>query len=383
MVAAWVIVALAGIAVVTFLVANLVHVWRCPRPYQGPWPEDEAPPRLSVIIPARNEAEMLEGCVRSALAQDYSNFEVIVVDDASEDDTGEIAARLAAADPRCRVIEGRPLPPGWLGKPNALDHGVEYADGEYLLFIDADVLLAPGSVRAAMLEMRRRDLDFLSLWPYHDLKGRLASLAQSVMVSLAVFADVMQRLGGRRFPEALGAWGPFILVNAAAYHEVGGHRAVSASVNEDHVLGRNFRLAGKPTAMLDGTRVVSVSMYSRLSQLWRGWSKNLFVNLRSSHLLSIGAAILTLFVTCGPLAGLVLGAWAGAVAAMAVAAALVAVQIACGALVARHVRTSPVLALSPVGGLVAALLYLTASVNAALRREVTWKGRSVPVSPAR
>ncbi|HKI56944.1 MAG TPA: glycosyltransferase [Longimicrobiales bacterium] len=377
----WTLVGLAGFAISTFLGAMVVFVRRCPRPL-GHAPEqdrDRAAALLSIVIPARNEAAMLEGCVRSALAQDYPNLEVVVVDDASDDGTGEIAARLAAEDPRCRVVAGRPLSAGWLGKPNAVDHGVQHASGDFLLFIDADVRLAPEAATAAMEEMRRRGLAFLSLWPYHTLEGPMTSLVQSVMVSLALFADVMQRVGGRPFPVALGAWGPFILVNAADYRDVGGHAAVRSSVNEDHVLGRNFRKAGKATAMLDGTRLVSVTMYWRLAQLWRGWSKNLHANLRSSHLLTLGAALLALFVTSGPTAAFVLAAVEGSAPGMAVAGALLVMQAAVGALATRHVRILPLLALSPIGGVVAAALYLASSLNAATGRAVTWKGRALPV----
>lgn len=381
MLLAWSIFGASAIAVVAFLAAVAVFVERCPWPTRGAWPAARPAPRLSVVIPARNEERVIASCVGSVLRQDYPNLEVIVVDDGSDDGTAEIVEDLVAADPRCRLVRGRPLEPGWLGKCNALDHGVAHATGEYLLFIDADVVVAPGAATAGVLEMERRSLALLSLWPYHTVRGVLASPVQSVVVGFALFADAMQRVFGRRFPEALGVWGPFILVEAAAYAAVGGHATVRGDVNEDQMLGRRFREAGLRTAMLQGTELVSVTMYDDLPALWFGWTKNMFLTLGSSYALAVGAAVMAIAVTCGGLLGGIAGAAAGSLPVVGLSSLVIALQVAAATLVARHVRIAAALALTPIGGLVTAAIVLASAFNAATRRQVRWKGRSVGAAP--
>lgn len=374
----WLVVVLSAISVGTFLSAVAAFFARSPRPTADPWPERRPAPRLSVIVPARNEERSIGACVGAILAQGYPNLEVIVVDDASEDATARVVRQWAERDPRCRLVRSRALEPGWLGKNNALASGAAVADGDYLLFVDADVVLAPGAAAAGVLEMQRRGVALLSLWPYHAVRGVLASPVQSVMIGFNLFADAMQRVFGDPFPEALSVWGPFILVDAAAYARVGGHASVRGCVNEDHMLGRVFRRAGLPTAMLQGTSLVSVTMYTSLGELWSGWMKNLFPTLRSSYALALGAVLLVVAVTCGPSLALVLGALAGARAVVVLAAVLIALQLTAGAMVRRHVRVAPILALSPLGGAITAALFAASAVNAALGREATWKGRRLP-----
>ncbi|MGH7255963.1 MAG: glycosyltransferase family 2 protein, partial [Nitrospirales bacterium] len=122
-----------------------------------------APPLVSVIVPARNEAPHVATCVRSLLAQDYQNFEVIVVDDGSDDGTGALVAEFAKADPRLTLIEGAPLPDGWLGKAHACVQGYRRARGDWLLFTDADTEHAPWLLSGVMAEVRRSPAAFATV----------------------------------------------------------------------------------------------------------------------------------------------------------------------------------------------------------------------------
>ncbi|RMG40035.1 MAG: glycosyltransferase family 2 protein, partial [Planctomycetota bacterium] len=130
----------------------------------GP-PRHPALPKVSVIVAARDEAARVADCLRSILASDYPDFELIAVDDRSTDGTGQRMDEVAAADPRCRVVHITELPEGWLGKCWALHCGTRAARGEWLLFCDGDVLLAPDCVRAAIAEATRCGLDHLALMP--------------------------------------------------------------------------------------------------------------------------------------------------------------------------------------------------------------------------
>jgi glycosyltransferase involved in cell wall biosynthesis len=131
-------------------------------PDAAPLPTAET---LSVVMPARNEAVDLAAALHSILAQEGVHLEVTVVNDHSTDRTGAIADAIARTDPRVRVIHDPPLPPGWLGKCNAMQQGAAGATGDTLLFADADVVQAPTGFATALRAMRENAGDFFSLWP--------------------------------------------------------------------------------------------------------------------------------------------------------------------------------------------------------------------------
>ncbi|MBM4376115.1 MAG: glycosyltransferase family 2 protein, partial [Deltaproteobacteria bacterium] len=123
------------------------------------WPrgrDEAAGARVSVLVPARNEESNIEGCVRAALADTASVVEVVVYDDQSTDRTPDLVRALGAEDPRVRLVQGEPLPPGWIGKPHACHRLAREASGEVLLFVDADTVLEPGGVTRILSLMGER-----------------------------------------------------------------------------------------------------------------------------------------------------------------------------------------------------------------------------------
>lgn len=123
-------------------------------------------PLVSILVPARNEQQrVLEPCIRSILAQDYGNFEVIAVNDRSTDNTGTILKTLAMTDERLRVIEGEELPPGWLGKPYAMQQALKHARGEWILATDADMIFEAAALRTALDRVLESNEDALTLIP--------------------------------------------------------------------------------------------------------------------------------------------------------------------------------------------------------------------------
>ncbi len=130
-----------------------------------PLEEDRAWPRVTIVVPACNEAASLEAALEAKLRDGYPNLEIVLVDDRSTDGTGVLADRLAARDPRIRVVHVAELPPGWLGKLHAMHRGVAEATGEWLLFSDADVHLEPGTLQRAIAWAERRGLDHVAAFP--------------------------------------------------------------------------------------------------------------------------------------------------------------------------------------------------------------------------
>jgi glycosyltransferase involved in cell wall biosynthesis len=231
-------------------------------------------PLVSVIIPARDEARIIERTVRAFLAQDYPSLEIIVINDRSADGTGEILR--AIVDERLQVIDGIEPPAGWLGKPWALHQGSAIARGELLLFVDADVNYTPAAVRSAVafLELRRPGL--LALLPHFEMRG-LGENAAMPMMAMVCFSFVPTWIVNRTRMAglAVGA-GTGNLIVREVYEACGGHEALKDSVVDDVALARLVRRRGGRTEVVAADDLVSLRMYHGLAEVVDGFTKNAF-----------------------------------------------------------------------------------------------------------
>jgi 4,4'-diaponeurosporenoate glycosyltransferase len=254
------------------LLAGLWLLWRVRAPGDGDPPEAAlsplAPPvRLTVVIPARNEAEALPPLLASLADQSRPADEVIVVDDDSVDRTAVVALAGGA-----RVVTAPPLPGGWVGKPWAAHHGAKAATGDLLLFLDADVTLAPGAVARLLAEHGRRG-GLISVQPAH----RTIALYEQ----LSAVCNVVAMMGTGAFsgPPARPpdmAFGPCLLIDRPDYDATGGHAhpTVRRQVAEDVALARRMRALGRPVTVRAGGEIVTFRMYpAGLRQLTDGWTK--------------------------------------------------------------------------------------------------------------
>jgi glycosyltransferase involved in cell wall biosynthesis len=254
-------------------------------------------PKVSICIPARNEARCIADSVRAALAQDYPEFEVLVVDDRSEDDTGRLATEAAVDDPRFRLIGGEEPPKGWAGKPWACQRLSAEAVGELFLFIDADVCLAPWALHAAVREQQIRESSLLSLFGDWDLKGFWEAAVVPVVGWLIRGSVDLDEVNRRNSPQAF-ANGQFILVERRAYERVGGHGAVRAEVLDDVRLAKAFKMRALPCSMLHAPGAFQTRLYTSLKDIIAGYSKNLYEGMDRRLSLGLGAI---LFVFIGTL----------------------------------------------------------------------------------
>lgn len=251
-------------------------------------------PRLSICVPARDEAHQIAGCVRAALAQDHPDFEVIVVDDCSSDGTAEVARAVAPEDPRLRVVRNAPPPPGWAGKPWACRRAAAEAQGAHLLFVDADVELAPDASRRAAEVLADRRLALLSLfgtWRLVTFWERVAIPVIGWFVRGATDVGAVNTPGR---PEAF-ANGQFILVDRDAYASIGGHEAVRREVLEDVRLARALKQRGHPIGLFAAPDLFRVRLYRSLGEILSGYGKNLYEGMDRRPLLALGA-LLFLFI---------------------------------------------------------------------------------------
>ncbi|MGZ3639027.1 MAG: glycosyltransferase [Ktedonobacterales bacterium] len=245
-------------------------------------------PRVSVIVPARNEERNIRACVHSLLEQDYPNYRVIVVDDGSTDDTPRILDEMRQTHPhgtRLRVSRVDRLPEGWAGKPHALHTGAAVADGEWLLFSDADTQHAPNALRTAVRLARERDLDLLSFGTTQDLPdfwGRVLIPMAYMGISLQY---PVKQVNDPNSPVAI-ANGQYILIRTAMYRRIGGYASprLRATVLDDRDLAQEVKRARGRLELVDGRALVRTRMYHGLREQWDGWSKNAYAGSRGGVL---------------------------------------------------------------------------------------------------
>ncbi|MBU6245196.1 MAG: glycosyltransferase [Actinomycetales bacterium] len=233
--------------------------------------------RVSVLIPARNEASSLPAMLRSVLASTgVDDLEVIVLDDGSTDETAMVAS--AFADPRLTVLVEADVPPpaGWLGKPWACMRLAERATGSALVFVDADVEVAPNGIAAAVQAMRAADLALVSPYPRQLADSPLERLVQPLVTwSWAATMPVGWAERSTR-PSLSAANGQFLAVDATAYRAINGHASVGGEVLEDIALMRAIKRSGQHAATLDGSQIAQCRMYRGSRQVVDGYAKSLW-----------------------------------------------------------------------------------------------------------
>ena len=243
--------------------------------------DDASAPMVSMLVPARNEELNIAGCVSSLLAQEYRNFEVIVIDDQSTDGTMDALRKLAAAPGggRLRILEGTPLPDGWHGKAWACQQLSERASGDLLLFTDADTRHRPDALRRAVEAIDRSGADMLSLTPAQEIETFWEMLIVPLVYHILFSYLPIGMVWKSRSPAFCYAIGQFILFRREAYGRIGGHLSVCSNLVEDVWLCKMVKRAGGKVAAFNGTDAVSCRMYRGFGEVWNGFSKNLFAGL--------------------------------------------------------------------------------------------------------
>ncbi len=244
-------------------------------------PDAEQLPRVSIIVPARNEQQHMEAAMRSLLRLDYPDLEIVAVDDRSTDATGQILDRLAAEFPALCVVHVSELPPGWLGKNHALGMGAGRATGQWLLFTDADITMAPDTLRRAVSYAERTGLDHLAMTPGIVMPNLLL---QSFVVTFVTFFCIYFQPWKARDPRSkryIGV-GAFNLVRRDAYRQSGTHEAIRMRPDDDMMLGKLIKKHGYRQDSASGIGLISVPWYGSLREVFVGLEKNAFSGVNYS-----------------------------------------------------------------------------------------------------
>lgn len=233
------------------------------------------PPRVSIIVAARNEQRNIAAALQSLLDLSYPDYELIVVDDRSQDRTGPILDAMAASNPRLKVIHVDHLPPGWLGKNHALWVASRRASGELLLFTDADVVMEPTVVTRAVAFLEQNRLDHLAATPsMHMPTISLAMFGSAFIIFFSLFARPWKARDAKsRCHIGIGA---FNLVRAEAYRRVGGHETIRLRPDDDIKLGKIIKKAGYRQDVAYGPEFLAVEWYATIGEAVRGLEKNAF-----------------------------------------------------------------------------------------------------------
>jgi len=327
---------------------------------------------VSILVPARDEEANIESCLRAALASRGAAVEVVVMDDGSRDATPAVVRRLAVDDARVRLLSAPALPPGWTGKVHACARLAEAARGTHLLFLDADVRLAPDAAAALASHAERHGLAMVSGVPRQVIRtvGEALTVPTINLLLLGYLPG-----GGRATSERASlaaACGQMVLCGRGAYEAVGGHGSIRGTLHDGLALARRFRAGGHRTEVVDGAPLASCRMYRNFAEAWAGFTKN----AREGMATPLGLPVWTVL-----LAGAHLWPWALLPAPAAALALLLALGLR--AAVTRRARepwwTVP---LHPLTVLVALAIQWTALARWALGLPPGWKGRAYPGTKA-
>lgn len=341
----------------------------------------EPPPRVSVVVPACDEAGSIESVIRAHLVSTSPALEVIAVDDRSTDATGAILDRIAATEPRARVLHVDALPDGWLGKVHAMERGREAAAGAWILFVDADVRLEPGALGRAMTFALRERLDFLTAIPAVTPAGPLVDGAVTAFLRALFVGGRVWQIADPAVPRA-GGFGAFLLVRREALERTEGLEWLRLEVADDVALGLLLKRSGARCGVIHAAGAISLPLYPTLADLARSMEKSGFAILgRYSFARTAATALISPLIELAPLAALLSfgPGWLLALGVVTWATAFGAGRLA-DRWLGRPLRDT---LLAPAGSLLLAGLILRSGWIGWRRGGIRWRGTFYPAERLR
>lgn len=337
-------------------------------------------PFVSILVPARNEALNIEVCVRSLLGQDYPAFEVLVLDDQSTDVTRPVLDTIQKENTGLKILDGAPLPPGWLGKHWACHQLAQAARGELLLFTDADTRHESQALTAAAAALLEEDADLLTAFPHQEVVTWGEKLTVPIL-GFALYSFVPVFLARwRPFARLSITIGQYMLFRRSAYDAIGGYEAIRAHPVDDVTLGRRMVGHGFKWLLADGTNHIHCRMYRDFGSAVAGFTKNLFAFFDHHVLLYLIAWLWIGVIFLEPLVVLLLGWWGVQPEYFPASLAWIAVLESLLLFLVAYRRAR--LALSLVWLYPASIfLFVTIALRSlafAWRGSPGWKGRSLP-----
>ncbi|HEU4765736.1 MAG TPA: glycosyltransferase [Pyrinomonadaceae bacterium] len=341
-------------------------------------------PLMSILVPARNEENrVLEACIRSILAQDYGTFEVIAVNDRSTDATGAILQTIAASDERLHVIDGKELPPGWLGKTHAMHQAMSRARGEWVLATDADMIFEPSALRTALDRTLEAKADALTLLPRFEAHSFWERVMIPTWSWVFMMFSLFYRTDDPKSDRAVGIGG-FFLVKRDVLDRIGGYEGLKDEVMEDVRLAERLKRSGARLLVEEAPALVSTRMYRTFGEMWESSTKHWFSGVNFSLPFALFCVVwMYVMAVVPPVVALISAAaflsGASTDLSLFIPAALAwLLQMVVMVLASRRYEVSAFYALTTPLGL--ALMYamlFDSSIRITTGRGVTWKGRRI------
>ena len=335
---------------------------------------------VALVIPARNEASNIVDCLHSVLEQPGIELRVVVVNDASEDNTAELASATANGDQRVKVLTLNGPPPGWAGKVHAMARGASGVDTDWVVFMDADVRLGANALSSIIHFAQQERLDLVSLGASQTQRSFPWYLTMPVGFQLILEQASPDGQGGRL---AL-AVGHFILVKRDTYERVGGYEVLKASTADDVDFATLVRDGGGRTQFAWGGTLVTSAQLADWDELWRSWRKSLHAGTKGSVPLLVAGGVFMLVWGLAPWALLLAAGTNGNLLGMALALLSWGLQA-----LGRRAVDEPMGAgigyapLAPLARSTLGLIMLDAGQRALLGRGNQWKGRTAPHMPSK
>src|SRR6185312_8679857 len=266
-------------------------------------------PRVTIIVPARNESADIEAALTRLLALDYDCYEVVVVDDRSTDDTGAIMDRVAVspnAQGRLKVVHVKELPVGWLGKTHAMWSAAREAKGEWLLFTDADVMFKPDALRRAVAYAEAEPADHVVLFPTMIMKQAGEKMMIAFFQTLFMFGHRPWKVAEPDTEDHMGV-GAFNLIRRRVYDAVGTYKALRMEVLDDMKLGKVVKKAGYAQRNVFGADLISIRWAKGAMGVVRNLTKNFFAIMSFQWWRAVATCVTLLFLNLVPFIGIALG----------------------------------------------------------------------------
>jgi chlorobactene glucosyltransferase len=361
------------IAVVIYLTINTWFLVKV-EPVAEPLPEY---PFVSVCVPARDEERDIEACLTSLLNQDYPQFEVIVVDDNSTDETPGIIESLQERHANLISIQGAALPADWYGKPFALHQAGQKARGELLLFTDADPVFQPYALTTAVHLIQKHGLDMVSLLPGAEFGSFWERVVQPVIFAFIAALTRFRKVNDPESKAAMGV-GAFILLRRAMYGRVGGHETLKQTILEDIGMARLVKRAGAKIMIADAQKIYSIRMYHSFREIWIGWRKNVFLAMKKSIFKTFYYIFCVLGFVVTPWLMVGIHLWLGSGLGWQVMAwaGLGLVLITTWTLCHELNLEKRYALLFPLGALVMAAIMINSMIQVLFRGQAEWRGRT-------
>ena len=373
-------IALVDILVLLFLVLLFINIIMNKTRIKEPKETllREQLPSVSVLIPTRNEAKNISACLRGVLSSDHQRYEVIVLDDQSTDNTVQIVENIAAQSERVSLLRGRSIPPHWIGKPHAQFQAAQVSRGQYLLFLDADVILDRKALSLMCAEAKKSGAGILSLFPYQLKEGFWEGLIAPFKYFHIYLLFPTYAMDWPWEPLAAFANGQCMMIERETYKKIGTHGTASKSIREGMTLARTLKKRGGKIRILSGAKIARAKVYGPPPALWDGLTRFLYSLAKSSAFGALMLALMYFLLFALPSAQFAYRLFGGGdliLPAIEIALGMIMFAVAVGEY---GLAVSEIL-LFPLGAFIWCMMIVRAVLFASKKGGIVWKDRKVVI----